>query len=210
LNLVREAFLDAYAGTRALLAAPQLAARWDDPSALELFSVKGLAGHLVRAGQAVLAYLAEPLPADAVAVDAPDYYAIVLASMDDAAHAAVRERGEANAADGLGALAAGRDKAEATLRDVLPAEPEDRLAKVFGDLVLLLDDYLVTRIVEILVHADDLAVSIGIDPPPMPRAAADLAIAHLVDVARVRHGNRAVLVALSRRERDAAQALRVF
>ncbi len=38
----------------------------------------------------------------------------------------------------------------------------------------------------------------------------DLAIEALVDVARVRHGDLAVLRALTRRERDSSEALRVL
>jgi hypothetical protein len=82
--------------------------------------------------------------------------------------------------------------------------------RVFGGLVMELDDYLITRICEILVHGDDLALSIGVDVPEFPRAAWDLATEHLLQVARAQHGNRAVLMAFSRRERDDVDALRVF
>lgn len=206
----RSAFLEAYAWTRPLLAAPELAASWEDLSALAHFSVKGLAGHLVRAGGAVLAYLGTPVLHGKQPLDAAAYYASVLAGMDEAAHEQVRIRGEANAEGGPRRLLAKRDETEAKLRRALEEEQPDRLVRVFGDLVLRLEDYLVTRTVEILVHADDLAVSIGVEPPPMPTRAGDVAIKHLVDVARLRHGDRAVLVALSRRERDMPEALRVF
>jgi hypothetical protein len=61
-----------------------------------------------------------------------------------------------------------------------------------------------------VVHADDLAVSVGTDLPTLPPAALQIAISTLVDVARQRHGDLAVLRALSRRERDTLGALRVF
>ena len=38
----------------------------------------------------------------------------------------------------------------------------------------------------------------------------DLAFDHLVEVARMRHGDNAVLMSLTRRERDAVKALRIF
>jgi hypothetical protein len=78
------------------------------------------------------------------------------------------------------------------------------------DRVLTLDDYLVTRLIELLVHTDDLAVSVGLPSPDFPLAASRPAIAALVDVAILRHGDDAVLRALSRRERDAVDALRVL
>ena len=76
--------------------------------------------------------------------------------------------------------------------------------------MLRYDDYLPSRICELLIHTDDLAVSLGVDPPSPPQEALDVAIGHLVDVARRTHGDRAVLIALSRRERDSVNALRVF
>jgi hypothetical protein len=75
---------------------------------------------------------------------------------------------------------------------------------VAGDLVLAIDDYLATRVVELVVHADDLAVSLGVDPPPPPPAAARLAEHVLLDIARHRHGDTALLRALARRERTSA------
>jgi hypothetical protein len=44
----------------------------------------------------------------------------------------------------------------------------------------------------------------------MPARAFDLALRTLVDVARARHGDPAVLIAMARRERDDVDALRAF
>jgi hypothetical protein len=96
------------------------------------------------------------------------------------------------------------------MRQRLEAEPPERLVRVFDDMVIRLDDYLATRLVELCVHVDDLAVSLGEPAPPLPEAATGLAVRILVDVARQRHGDRAVLRALTRRERDPAEALRVL
>jgi hypothetical protein len=60
------------------------------------------------------------------------------------------------------------------------------------------------------VHTEDLALSVGIEPPPPPDDALDIAIRHLVNVARARHGSVAVLRALTRRERDDVDAMRIF
>ena len=61
-----------------------------------------------------------------------------------------------------------------------------------------------------VVHADDLAVSLEVAPPPLPAAAFGSAITTLIEVARICHGDAAVLRALTRRERDTVAALRVL
>jgi hypothetical protein len=68
----------------------------------------------------------------------------------------------------------------------------------------------VTRMVELVAHTDDLAVSVGLEPPPPDPDAATLVVHCLVDVARRRHGDLAVVRALTRRERDVVDALRAF
>lgn len=54
---MRGAFLNAVEPVTPLLGSPTLAARWEEPSALERFRVSGLAGHLLRATTSVEAYL---------------------------------------------------------------------------------------------------------------------------------------------------------
>jgi hypothetical protein len=111
---------------------------------------------------------------------------------------------------GLPALLRQWDSAIEKLDERLGYEAGSRKIKVIGGLVLRLDQYLVARIVEMLVHSDDLAVSVGTDLPGFPGAAWDVVIGTLVDVARLHRGDLAVLRALSRRERDDVQALRVL
>lgn len=210
MNPIRTAYLDSYRALRPLAETRQLAERWDSESVLEDFSVRGLAGHLIaRTGGAVLDYLDAAPPVDATPVEAAGYYATVLPRMDKAENEMVRARGEEAAPDGPEALLARYDKALEGL-SVLATEPDARLVTVYGGVVMHLDDYLVTRICEILIHADDLALSLDVEPVRFPQAAWDLALEHLLAVARLTHGDRAVLMGFSRRERDAVGALRVF
>lgn len=74
---------------------------------------------------------------------------------------------------------------------------------------LVLDEYLRTRLVEIAVHTEDLALSVGV-AVRSPEAAVSMAIDLLVAAAVERHGDEAVLRALMRRERDLVEALRVL
>jgi len=70
-----------------------------------------------------------------------------------------------------------------------------------GQWCLSLDDFLTSRLLELLIHVDDLALSIGVTPPAMPASAIDLVLELLMGLAVQRHGTTAVLRALSRRER---------
>lgn len=209
--MTRSIWFEAAEVARRVLAAPETSARWEAPSVLAEFTVKGLAGHLARAVVVVEEYLDGPDP-DGRPMPAAAYFPTVVTTRDiaDPLHARIRERGEANAAGGPTALLATFDAALARLRARLPAERADRRLAVVGGHVVRLDDYLVTRIVELAVHADDVAASVGLPTPQWSRAVSDAVIAHLVEAARFAHGDLAVVRALTRRERDSVDALRIF
>src|SRR6266545_4791594 len=69
---------------------------------------------------------------------------------------------------------------------------------------LVLEDFLVTRMMEVAVHSDDLAFSVGVPPPELPACVLDPVLALLSSLAVRRHGAPAVLRALSRAERAPA------
>jgi Mycothiol maleylpyruvate isomerase N-terminal domain len=215
MNGARQTFLDTIPVARSVIASPEVAARWAEASALPELSVRGLAGHLARAVFTVETYLNAPIPPGSGSPSAVDYYlqAVEPAGWSDLSSAfnvAIRRRAEDQAAGGREHLLAELDESSARLHDRLRAEPEERRVAVFGDQGMRLDDYLVTRIVELTIHTDDLAVSVGLAPPDLPAAAEQATIAVLLDVACRRHGNLAVLRALARRERDTVDALRVL
>jgi hypothetical protein len=207
---VRLSFIAAAAVARDVISKPEVAASWDQPSALRKLSVRGVAGHLARAVFTVRTYLDAPPPEGAPALTAAAYFATVLADddLDSEFNTAVRRRGEEEAAAGRDPLLARLDEALALLIDQLPIELASRTMRVIGDRPILLDEYLKTRLVEMTLHIDDLCVSVGIATPDIPGS--DTAIRTLVDVARLRHGDVAVLRALARRERDPENRLRVF
>jgi uncharacterized protein (TIGR03083 family) len=199
--------------------APALVERYDGPSALSEFSVRGLAGHLLRAMTSVDGYLDRPGPAAGGpegglnVVSAAEYYAAVLGDetdIDSDLHRSVRQRGVEAAPGRPDDFASDWAETAGALVLRVDREAPDRLVEVYGGLVLTLDEYLVTRLIELVVHGDDLATSLGVAPPPVSPAATGLVIATLVDVARLRHGDTAVVRALARRERDAVGALRVI
>ena len=204
------AFLNAAAAAADLLSAPEVAKSWERPSALAEFRVSGLAGHLVRATTTVETYLAAP-PPDAAPIGAGEYYARLASSdISQPANQAVRARGEETAAGGPAEVARQAHELCHRLSARLPGEDMSRPLAVGHGLVVTLSEYLRTRVVELVVHSEDLALSVGVTPVPPTPAAASVAIETLVEVARARHGDVPVLRALARRERDAVDALRVL
>ena len=209
---VRALFLVALERAIQLVTQPAVVSRWDEPSVLPEFTVRGLAGHAIgRSTAAVVEYLDAAEPGDEHLITASEYYAAVMtADINDAANTGVRERGEQFAAAGHGALVEEARATLATLRQRLATEPSSRRVRVYAGLEMSLDEYLVTRLVELVVHTDDLAVSADLPgPEPDPEAGA-LVIECITGVARVRHGDNAVLRALARAERDHVHPFPVF
>jgi hypothetical protein len=207
MSKVREAYARAATVSAGLLAAPAVAATWDRPSALAELTVSGLAGHLAQQIHSVPLVLAQP-PADAAPISLDEHYDRVRwlgAALDDEANVAIRRTGEDVAAGGPDAVAARAAETAAALGDLLRAEPADRVVLLpWTGWPLTLDDLLVTRLMEIAVHCDDLAVSVGVPTPELPGPAMDAALALLCRLAARRHGPVPVLRALSRAERAPA------
>jgi hypothetical protein len=199
-------FLDTAEVVTGLLRAPELAERWQQPSALAEFRVSGLAGHLARGVFNVERWLAEPPPQGGVPIDAVAYFLTVTEpapNLDDAVPRRIRETGEQEAAAGPEALARECDAARGRLAALLPTVPLDRPVGMLSH-VLPLDQCLLTRLVELVVHLDDLAVSVGVPTPGVPAEAADAVATCLTRIAVARHGLLPVLRTLSRRERASA------
>ena len=67
------------------------------------------------------------------------------------------------------------------------------------------DDFLVMRMMEIVVHSDDLGASVGITAPTVGPAVLQPVLALLTRLAVRRHGQSAVVAALTRAERAPAR-----
>lgn len=203
--------LDAAEAIIPLLADERVAARWHEESALPELSVGGLAGHLARALDTVERYLADAEPPEEDVLDSVTYYRIGRTRADAAQDAGIRQRGEAAGSIGPLALAAEHEARVERVAALLATVPSTRRVAVAGGAVrMLIDDYLPTRLVEIVVHADDLAASVGAHPVDFDPDATSLVIDVLVAIARDHHGDAAVVRALTRRERDDVEALRVL
>ncbi|WP_037909873.1 maleylpyruvate isomerase N-terminal domain-containing protein [Actinacidiphila yeochonensis] len=195
-----------------LLAEGEVALHWQKESVLPGMSVGGLAGHLARSILQVEWFL-DGRVVGAEPVTPVHYYARLKGTCtpDSALNVGVRARSEETAAAGPAAVAEQARGAWQRLSERLTWEPADRRVAVLhrpGE-EMLLDGYLRTRCVELAVHLEDLALSVGARTP-VPEAALAVAIDVLVAAARERHGDQAVLHALTRRERDVDHALRVL
>jgi hypothetical protein len=200
----RALFVEAAVGALGLVAAPEVGRRWDEPSALPAMAVGALAAHLARQVHRVPEVLALPVP-DERPVTLIEHYTRspwVTAGVDDEPNVATRDRAAQEAAAGQDEVLRHAREALAVARRALPDEPADRVVRVpWTGWSLTLDDYLRSRLVEIVVHGDDLACSVGVEPPDWPDEVAAPVLGVLTTLAVRRHGLPAVLRTLSRAER---------
>jgi hypothetical protein len=121
----------------------------------------------------------------------------------------IRELGDQEAADGAAALADRFAASMVWLREhALPLDPATTVG-LFGR-VLTIDECATACLLELVVHADDLAVSVGLEPVPFSDPAVDLVVRTLSRISRRRHGDLAVIRGLSRPERMPAHGISAF
>lgn len=198
-------YLDAATVVADFIASPAVAASWDQPSALPKMSVGGLAGHLARQVLNTPGLLRQD-PVGEPPVSLIEHYqrsAWVGTPLDDPVNVGIRESGENLGTDGAIVVSKQVRDAIVELRAALPGLPPDRLVWLaWAGWNLTLEDYLSTRLLEIVVHTDDLAFSVDTSSGPgLPAAATDATLTLLTRLAVRRHGVTPVLRALSRQER---------
>jgi hypothetical protein len=211
-----DAFLASTDWVAGVLESDLVATHWEEPSALEGMTVAAVAGHLFLAVRVVARQLdAAPGSDGAAVVSMPlAYRRSRLEDADDLAGdlaRQVRDDGQHVGARGPAVVVARFDKLRAELRARLtgPDATRTTIARQDGT-VAPFGDFLVSRIVEVIVHGDDLAVSVGLDAPDPPPAASALAIELLVRGAREHVGDLAVLREMTRQERSTTDALRAL
>lgn len=210
---IRQLYLDTAAAALDALADPAVGDVWDEDSALAGMTVGSLAAHLGRALSTVRRYLGGPPPErDPELLDAAEYVLRVLPDDDDGAtDEGVRTRAAADAADGHDVVIRRATDDLAALRRTLPHLSDGHVLTVLDGLVMLLDQYLATRIVELVVHHDDLDVSVpGVPRRELPDGAGEIAVATLAEIARRRSSTTAVVRFLARGERAPEEAPRAF
>jgi len=207
-----DAFLDAVAFAGQMIALDQVRAAWREPSALRLMSVGDVAGHLFLVLRRVGKHLERPpaiTPTAQEDADAATWTWLRIVDEDDLnepEHRQVRLDGAHVADWGWEAVNDAYDRRSSNvaglLRQACPAEIQ------LSNLRISFPAYLATRIVEMLVHTDDLGCSVGL-APTAPVAPMAIAIDTLIDAARLTHGDLPVLRALARPDR-APNSISVF
>ena len=200
---VREAYLESAAVATTLLAHPAVAERWDAPSVLAKLRVGGLTAHLVSQVTQVPPVLGAQIVDQRISL--PEHFARSTwtdGDIDSEVNTYIRGMAEEAATAGAPALITAAGAALTRLRRRLPAEPAERVIQLpWGPWALSLDDYLITRLLELAVHCDDLAASLGVNTPAFPAGAFDAVIGVLCHLATRRHGQAALIRTLSRAER---------
>jgi hypothetical protein len=191
-----------------LVSAPEVAAAWPLESVLPGMTVGGLTRHLVSQLECAVEFLAIQPPPHAPVVPLVELY-----RRTDWFAAPVHAPENTSIRDDFNAMAAGGQEHSVA---ILQSARADLPAAVDGagpvtyvpwqDCSVATDDFLVVRLMEVLVHADDLAASVGQPTPAFDDEVTHPALALLAMLAEQRHGPVAVLRALSRSERAGAPA----
>ena len=205
MSVITVDYLAAARAATALVRDPAVAKAWENESALPQFRVSGLVGHLSNQVTAIGDALVAPRPAEPVVPVLELYRQVdwIGAELDADINVMIREGSEKLATDGPEAVADRMDAAIAALPDL------------FGDLdrpvkmrwmrsSVTVSDLLLTRLMELAVHSDDLAVSVGVATPQLPVRVMHPVYDLLFVLSLRRHGQTAVLRALSRAERAPA------
>lgn len=197
----------------ALLDHPDVATRWDEPSAVDGMTIGALAAHLGRAFTTAWHYLqADPCAPDED-LDASRYFFEAFDQPDDdiaSLNASIAQRAADDADGGVEAVRTLHERTVIDLKTLLIGEEAERGIEVFGDVCMPLDSYLVTRMVEAVVHSDDLSASLDTEMPRFAADVVDLVMVALLGMARERHGDLAMLREFARGERATGDRLPVL
>ncbi|UUW88197.1 maleylpyruvate isomerase N-terminal domain-containing protein [Nocardioides sp. WV_118_6] len=202
-------FVDAARIALDLARTTEVKAAWSLESSCAGMTVGGLAHHLVQqAGHTVRLLSLEPVAEPPIPL--LEHYARaawVEAGPDDEANVSVREGADAAAAAGPDDVvahgAAALERLPAVLHEHHTRIP-DQVRIPWQGWSLTTGDFLVTRAMEIVVHADDLASSVGLATPEFPEDLVTDVLGLLGAIALRRHGQAAVVRTLSRPQRAPA------
>jgi len=201
---IRDDFLTTARIALGLMRSPQVAEHWEKPSALPEFGVSGLVGHIGYQALPLPAMISAPVGEEPV-VSLMEHYARANwteLDVESEVHTRIRAGGEKLAAEGQAALCDRFEQTLAELEKTLPGQ-ENRPVRMphWGPWAVSLDEYLVSRLMEFVVHCDDLAVSVGADTPEFPRHVNETVIDLLTRMALNKHSAVDVVRAFSRKER---------
>jgi hypothetical protein len=204
---IRDQYLTAARAALALAEDDAVAKAWTGPSALAGFTVGGLAAHLLQQITSVTAGLAADHDGKETVglFEHYDRAAWLAADVDNDYNTGIRNGGETAAEAGPETVTGEAASALAALETALAAmDGTETSGNTRWPYAMRLDDFLCTRLMEIVVHGDDLACSVGIDTPVFDQDVFDTAAFMLARLAVKRHGQANLVRALARSERAPA------
>jgi hypothetical protein len=210
-----DVYVSAVDWLRGILSRAEVVESWSKPSAVAHYTVGGVSSHAVHGVLWLEQVLKDAEPVGLRRVKVPDYMGLnrVDGEHDDPFGATLRSAAEAFAETGahivVAALTVARDEL-VTLLSGLPASRAVPVIRVPGGYAPL-QEYLATRILEAIVHGDDVASSVpGLEVPDPPPGAVTAGLEVCMEMARARVGDLDALRAFTRAERAIPDALRVF
>ncbi len=208
-------YLGAVDWIRGVLSHPDVVESWGRPSSVARYTVGGVAAHAVHGVLWLERVLKDAEPVGLRRVKVPEYLGLnrVEGEDDDPFGASLRSAAESFAQTGAQIVAAtltvSRDELVPLLNaaSALRAVPVIRVTGAYAPL----SEYLPTRILEAIVHGDDVASSVpALDVPDPPPAAVAICLEVCLELAQARVGGVEALRAFTRTERAIPDALRVF
>jgi hypothetical protein len=196
------AFLAAVQQSWELASTPQVRQAWKQESACAGMTVGGLAHHLL--GQARnTRRLLEASPGEDEPIALLEHYSRAAWVQPEAeVNVSIRDSDNAAAEQGPDAVLGEARAAIDALPDLLagPRDP-DTVHLAWQGWSLSTPDFLTTRMMEMVVHGDDLAASVGLPTPTYPDGVIGPVLALLTGVAVRRHGQSALVRVLARPQR---------
>jgi hypothetical protein len=201
-----------------VIASDEVGVSWNEPSALNRYTTGGVAAHAVQGGVLRLEeLLREPEPADRRRVEVAEFFGpnrMEDPDDDDPLFEVLRAGAEKIAEKGRDALLEKCARSVAGLKESLPHAAADRAVPLLRvpDGQVALSEYLRTRILEVVVHGDDIVASVDgwlvVDEPP--EGAVEVCLGLCLELAGARSGGMGALRSFTRTERADFGALRVL
>jgi hypothetical protein len=203
-----DAYLGAVDWLRGLLGRSEVVGAWPEPSAIAGYTVGGVASHAVHSVLWLEQLLKDVEPVGLRSVTLLEYFGPNRVEGSDDADpfsASLRAAGEAFAQTGpeivIAACVTARDELVGLLTNASAGRPVP-VVRVPGGQVPL-GQYLRTRVLELVVHGDDVVCSVAgmtVASPPPDTVATCMDVC--LELARARTGDFPVLRAFTRRERS--------
>jgi hypothetical protein len=209
-------YLDSVDWLVTLLRHDAVLAAWGQPSTIAQYSVGGVAAHAAHGVVWLEQVLNDAEPEGLREVTIAEFFGpnrVEGTEDEDPFSTALRAAAERFAQAGAALVIAACTTSRSGLAGLLVQASAERaipVLRVAGGQVPL-RQYLRTRVLEVVVHGDDIACSVpGLEPPDPPTAAVDVCMDVCLELARARSGDLGALRAFTRAERAAPGLLRVL